>query len=423
MARRPPRRARLGRPREEPAAQDRARPRAAVPARHGAGRRLHAPRPARGSALPQSSPRAPRPRRRPGRAPRPPARQHGSPRPPRTAAFRLPATPCATARSASRSLAFASRSACCACFRPSPRSVGRGARAGAPAASSPTSSKPDRLIGPVNRPRASSVRPSSDTAAASSDSRIWPEHGRRGGAAVLEQLLGLVEQPGERLRLVALRPLEDVARGPAQHGRLRLAEAVAGVEQEVDLAAVAARELVQRPGGERRLPDGGDGRRVVGLALRLELLREPGPRRHELLGRGRVESVERLVEIHPVTLPRLDRLFQLFLAHLRAALDPELARASFLRVRFVRPWSPGRGRCSTLSRTRACSRLRRSASGDPAAPRLRLGSTVYLAPLQLRLDDASAAPSCRCPRTAPAPSVPEKPSISCSAMSSSRLAT
>src|SRR5262249_20889437 len=96
-----------------------------------------------------------------------------------------------------------------------------------------------------------------------------------------------------------LRPLERLAVLASQDARLRLAEPVAGVEQEIDLAPVAPRELVQRPGRHRRLPEPGQGGRAFRVAFLLELLRQPRPLGDDGVEVGAVDLVERVVQRHP----------------------------------------------------------------------------------------------------------------------------
>jgi hypothetical protein len=74
---------------------------------------------------------------------------------------------------------------------------------------------------------------------------------------------------------------------------------VSGVEQQVDVASVAARELVQHPRRNGRLPQR---RNLVGafrVTARAELLRQARPLFGELLERDAVEIVDRRLDRRP----------------------------------------------------------------------------------------------------------------------------
>src|SRR5581483_142489 len=122
------------------------------------------------------------------------------------------------------------------------------------------------------------------------------EHARARRAAFAEELLGVAVQPLEGVALRLPRPVELLLLGAAQDGDLRLAQPVAGVEQEVDVAPAPARQLIQHPGCDGRLPELRHGVRVVGVAGGSQFLRDARALAREVLERHAVELVDRFVE-------------------------------------------------------------------------------------------------------------------------------
>ena len=77
---------------------------------------------------------------------------------------------------------------------------------------------------------------------------------------------------------------------------------MAGVEEEVDLPAVPPRELVERPGGDRGLPQLRERLGALAVAGVAERLLQPRALGDELLQVGGIELVDRLLDVHGGTL-------------------------------------------------------------------------------------------------------------------------
>src|SRR5438874_1413522 len=100
--------------------------------------------------------------------------------------------------------------------------------------------------------------------------------------------LGLARQ-ALRLPLRLPGPLEGLPVGSGERSGLRLAQAVAGLEEEVDLPSVPPRELVERPGGDRGLPQLRERLGALAVAGFAERLRQPRALGDELLQVGGLE--------------------------------------------------------------------------------------------------------------------------------------
>src|SRR5262249_51836739 len=125
------------------------------------------------------------------------------------------------------------------------------------------------------------------------------DHGLGRAAALrAEERLRLPPERADGLGLGLQGLIERRALAAADDARLRLAQPVTRMEAQVDLATVPPHELVQRPGGDRRLAELSDLRGLLAPAVGAQLLHEPAPFRAEFVEIDAVEPTGGLVERH-----------------------------------------------------------------------------------------------------------------------------
>ena len=159
-------------------------------------------------------------------------------------------------------------------------------------------SKPSARDGSVKRPRARSSRPVVEIDAVRNDSATWLTTLRLALPRASSSFSASPVSRRNASRSVSRALLEGLLLGAAQDAGLGFAESVTGVEQEVDVPAVLTRQLVEDPGGHRRLTQLRERVRVRAVSRLAQLLRKARPQLDELVEIGSVELVGGLLEVH-----------------------------------------------------------------------------------------------------------------------------
>ena len=148
----------------------------------------------------------------------------------------------------------------------------------------------------VSRPRARSARPASDTAAARSVALTRSSVAAE--ARPLRSNRAACDEARQRLPLSLASPFERLLLSTAEERALRGSEPMSGVEQQVDLLASLAGELVDGPHRERRLPSASF--TCCASARRPSFLSTPANRvrsAHELGQLDAVEAIQLVFEL------------------------------------------------------------------------------------------------------------------------------